>query len=136
MAFGHLLLIVFAYLLSVARITRLINADTIIDQLRLIPANKAHVARNTANEARRGGQRTTAAAYDARARKWSTVLYFIECPWCVSMWVALSTAWLPLYFSDNPVVQYVGAALAASHLVGMFAFAADTEEIEVEETDA
>lgn len=50
------------------------------------------------------------------------------------MWVAFGTVWLPLYFNDNPVVQYLGIALAISHLVGIFAWAADTEEIDVEES--
>jgi hypothetical protein len=49
------------------------------------------------------------------------------------MWLCFGTAWLPLYFADNRFVQYIGVALAASHLIGVFAFAADTEEVEVEE---
>ena len=135
MALGREILIISTYLLAVARITRLINADTILDPLRIIPANKSHIARNTANDAKRSGQHSTAALYAVQARRWSTLLYFIECPWCVSIWVAFGTVWLPMFFADNRVVQYVGFALAASHLVGVFAFAADTEEMDVVEGD-
>lgn len=141
MDLGPIILTVFSYaliapiyVLAVMRVTRLINSDTVLDSLRLIPASKAHRARALAVKSRASGQSDTADIHERRASRWSTVLYFIECPWCVGMWVCFATAWLPLYFADNRVVQYIGVALAASHLIGVFAFAADTEEVEVEET--
>lgn len=110
------------YVLAVARLTRLINADTILDRPRLAIASAAkasHVAGDDAGESR-----------------WSTALYFVQCPWCVGMWLCLLTAWVPIWYSDNVVARYLGVALAASHLIGVFAFAADTEDIDYEDEPA
>lgn len=126
------LLIAPVYVLAVMRLTRLINSDTVLDWLRMIPANKSHAARIKAGKARSSGQRETAVVFDKAAERWSTVLYFLECPWCIGMWLCLGTAWIPLYWANNPIAQYLGVALAASHLIGVFAFAANTEELEVE----
>lgn len=131
----HFLIVSLIYVLAVMRLVRLINGDTIFDRFRAIPMNKAHAAREAANAARRRGAPELVPGLEAQAHRWSTILYFIECPWCVGMWAAFGTAWLAIYFNDNPVVQYVGIALATSHLVGVFAFAADTEEVDVEEQD-
>ena len=136
MGIGLIVLVGVVYLLATARLTRLVNGDTILDPLRTIPLNRMTVARNTAKDARRAGQNAVAREYAARARRWNTVLYFIECPWCVGMWVTMGTAWLPLWHWDNRLVQYIGIALAASHLIGVFAFAADTEEVDVEEDES
>lgn len=133
MSLGAGILTVFTYVLAVMRLTRLINGDTILDWLRAIPMNKAHAARNAMNQARRSGQLTTAAMLEKQSRRWSMVLYYLECPWCVGMWIVFATVWLPMFFAHVVVVQYIGFALAASHLIGVFAFAADTEEVEVEE---
>lgn len=134
MDLGHQILIVSTYILAVMRITRLINGDTIFDKFRLIPANRAHEARKAAAEAKRDNQPMTQELNERSSRRWSTFFYFLECPWCVGMWVCFATAWLPMYFSNVLVVQYIGIALAASHLIGVFAFAADTEEVEIEES--
>lgn len=134
MSLGQGILIILTYLLAVMRITRLINADVILDRIRDVPMNKAHRARVDMNAARRSGQNETADRLEKQSRRWSTTLYFLECPWCVGMWVCLATAWVPMYYWQNPLVQYIGVALAASHLIGVFAFAADTEETDVEES--
>jgi len=133
MDLGHQLLVIGLYFLAMARVTRLINGDTILDPLRSIPMNKAHTARNTAKDARSGGQLTTATHYDQVARRWSNVLYFIECPWCVGMWICLLGAYPVTRIIGWPWWSFVILALAASHLIGVFAFAADTEEVDVEE---
>lgn len=130
------ILIAPVYVLAVMRLTRLINSDTILDRIRLIPASRSHAARTLANDARRSGQGATAEVLEKTSRRWATGLYFMECPWCVGMWICLATAWIPMYYYDNRFVQYIGVALAASHLIGVFAFAADTEEVEVEESPA
>lgn len=135
MAFGldvsHQILILVVYVLAVARVTRLINADTIMDWLRAIPMRRAHDARQRMNTARRSGQTDTAVVFERASRRWSTVLYFLECPWCVGMWACLATAWIPMFAYDVLALQYLGIALAASHLIGIFAFAANTEEVGV-----
>ncbi|WP_182349311.1 hypothetical protein [Tomitella gaofuii] len=96
-----LIVLLAAFVLTVARLTKLVNNDVATDWLRLWAA-----------------------------RKWgadSTVSYFLGCPWCVSLWVAtivgsvgilvanlhlhtgVSWWWLPLI------------APAASHLTGLAA---------------
>jgi hypothetical protein len=88
------------------------------------------------DEALAHGQLVRAALFARRAERWDAVLYFVECPWCVGMWLAFATAWVPLYFADNPVARYVALALAVSHLIGLCARFADTEEVDIEDADA
>lgn len=116
---AYSLLVGVVYALSIARITRLINADTILDRPRLVIAGAARAAK--------------LAGDDTGHQRWSTLMYFVQCPWCVGMWLAIGTAWIPLWFNTNVVARYLGIALAISHLVGVFAFAADTEEVDYED---
>lgn len=117
--------------LAVARVTRLVNADQITDWLRLYPARRVTSARAALDDAvLHNGGRPVAVLRD-QIKRWAIVYDFLTCPWCVGMWVALTTAWLPLLFSQNRVVQYLGIALAVSHVVGVCARFADTEELEV-----
>ncbi|AYP69996.1 hypothetical protein I5G62_gp10 [Mycobacterium phage CRB2] len=132
---GYAVLVLVIYTLAVMRIVRLINGDTILDRLRLIPARRAENAREAYQEAQALGQTARAELFKHSFHRWNKVLYFIGCPWCVSMWVAFSTVWIPLWFHDNWVARYFAIALAVSHLVGLFARFADTEEIEIEDDD-
>lgn len=120
------------YALAVARITRLINADTILDRPRLWIASRARDEQKLADGYREKGI-SGVEVVESRARRWSTLLYFVQCPWCVGMWLAFGTAWIPLWFHTNAVTRYVGIALAVSHLVGVCAHFADTEEIDYED---
>ena len=135
MSLGVFVLVLVVYALAIMRLTRLINADTILDRPRLAIAGKAREAMLAANEARAHGQLTRAELYQRRQVRWNTLMYFVQCPWCVGMWLAFGSAWVPLYFHTNPVAQYVGVALAVSHLIGVFARFADTEEIDVVDDD-
>ena len=112
---GWTLLTLVVYVLACARLTRLINADTIVDPIRLAIERRA---------------RDTRASTPERAR-WSTFMYFTQCPWCVGFWLCLASAYLPVHLIGWPWWALFPVALAASHLVGVFAFAADTEDIEV-----
>jgi hypothetical protein len=132
---GHQIFIMLLYLLVVARLTRLINADMVIDRLRLIPVHRMRAAQDAATEARMHGQTARAEILSASVRRWSTTVYFLQCPWCVSIWVALAGAFAPVRLIGWPWWSVVPVALAASHLVGVFAFAADTEDTEVVEDD-
>jgi uncharacterized protein DUF1360 len=123
------------YALALMRLTRLINADTILDRPRLAIITRARASQMDANEARALGQTVRVKLLESRAHRWATVMYFVQCPWCVGMWLALGSAWMPLYFHHNPVVAYLGVALAVSHLIGVCARFADTEEMEVTEDD-
>lgn len=129
------LLILAIYTLAVARLTRLINADTILDRLRVAIAEKVRQHHDLADKID-GDTALDANAsqyYRQRERHWSTALYFVQCPWCVGMWLTLATAWVPIWYADNSVARYVGVALAASHLIGVFAFVADTEDVDYED---
>jgi Protein of unknown function (DUF1360) len=130
-----MILILVIYALAVARITRLINGDTILDRPRLWIAAREKQHREVADAIKIDpSQVKTLEYHESIARRWSTALYFVQCPWCVGMWLTLATAWIPLWYADNAVARYLGVALAASHLIGVFAFAADTEEMDYEDT--
>ncbi|QPX62123.1 membrane protein [Mycobacterium phage Indlovu] len=132
---GYAVLVLIVWVLAVMRLTRLINGDKITDRLRLWPANKIRTGQLARAEALGHGQLNRAAEAEEHIQRWDKVLYFIECPWCVSMWVAFGSAWVPLFYSENVVARYFGVALAASHLVGVLARFADTEEIDIEDDD-
>lgn len=128
------LLILAIYVLAIARLTRLINADTILDAPRVALAGREKQHWSIAHGLQANlDQAELYEHHRAVARRWSTALYFVQCPWCVGLWLTLATAWAPLYFSTNPIVQYIGIALAASHLIGVFSFAADTEDVDYED---
>lgn len=135
MALGHQILVLVVYALAVARLTRLINADTVLDSLRLIPVRRHHAALDAAKEATLHGQHARAVLFSRSARRWGTVMYFLACPWCVGWWLALATAVIPVRLIGWPWWTAIPVALAVSHLVGVFSFAADTEETEVVEDD-
>lgn len=93
-------LLILLYFLAVMRITRLINFDTIMDWLH-------NVVGNTFGPG-----------------SWQAE--FLECPWCVGMWVSLTTAWVPLLFLRTPAIGYYVAlyvllALATSMVTGLMA---------------
>jgi hypothetical protein len=135
MSLGYATLVLIVYVLALARLVRLINGDRITDRLRLYPAGKQKTAVLQRKEALNTGQLTAAAEAEQRIMRWDKVSYFVQCPWCVGMWLAFGSAWVPLYHHDNAVARYVAVALAASHLIGLFARFADTEEIEIEDAD-
>lgn len=93
-------LVCLLYFLAVMRVTRLINFDTIMDWL--------HIGI---------GRFFGPGSWQAE---------FAVCPWCVSMWVGLATAWAPLFAVGLPhwwlyLAIYVMLALAASMITGLFA---------------
>jgi hypothetical protein len=135
MSLGCTVLTLVVYTLAIMRVTRLINADTILDKLRLAIAQKMRQHHDLADkiEGDTALDENASQYYRQRERRWSTLMYFVQCPWCVSMWLALATAWIPLWFNTNVVARYVGIALATSHLVGICARFADTEEIDYED---
>lgn len=112
---GHTILILILYVLAAARLTRLINHDTITDPIRLAITQKTRDP-NTTSKTR---------------ERWAVVLYWTTCPWCAGLWICIFTTWIPLYFPYNPYAQYGLIALAASHLIGIASPAADTENTEI-----
>lgn len=115
MNLDHILLILAVYVLACARLTRLVNADTILDPIRV---RITQASRNPD-------------ASDAEKRRWATFDYWLSCPWCVGFWICLACAYLPTHLIGWPWWAIFPTALAASHLIGVAAALADTEDIEV-----
>jgi hypothetical protein len=90
------------YAAAAGRVTRLINSDIITDPIRVAAARRGLDNESSPRERHR----------------WLMLHELLECPWCVSMWVTFGFTWVPLYFADNPVAQYVCVALAASYVIG------------------
>lgn len=97
------------YVVAVARITRLINFDAILDRPRV--------------------------AIVRFVRGNPLVVYFLTCPWCVGFWVTLATSWIPVVYPTNRVFLILGVALAASHLIGIQAPLAADETVNVDDDD-
>lgn len=117
MSMGYVVLVLALYVLAVMRLVRLINADTILDGLRIAVARrKVDLERSLAER-----------------NRWETVEYFIGCPWCVGMWLSFGSAWvLPVLIFGWPLWWWPLIALATSHLVGVCARFTDTDDIAIE----
>lgn len=129
-----MVLILVTYALALARLTRLINADTVLDGPRGWVAGREKRQWSIAHGLQANLDQAQLYEHHRRiARRWSTAMYFIQCPWCVGLWLTLATAWVPLWYADDPVARYAGVALAVSHLIGVCARFADTEDIDFED---
>lgn len=133
MSLGYVILVLVIFVVVVARITRLINADTILDKPRMWVATKARNAQLVAREAQAHGQTERERIFVSLTRRWETVLYFVQCPWCVSMWVAWGVGFVPVLLIGWPLWTVLPLGLMASHLVGVCARFADTEEMDIED---
>lgn len=90
------LLIVYA--LAVARVTGLIQADSITE----------------------GARDALLGWLDNRPKTMGAfVADLIQCPWCVSIWVGAVAAPLVWFWGDNPVMICLGLWLAFSQVTGM-----------------
>lgn len=54
--------------------------------------------------------------------------YFVNCPWCVSVWVGAGAATLAWYFPTNPVFVIAGVTALASYLTGLLATHLEPDE--------
>lgn len=86
-------LLVVLVMLSTYRLTRLVTADELSQ-----PAREWLVSRHGPD---------------------SRLTYFIECPWCVSVWLAVPIAWLGLVHRAQTWAQVLGLALSASAVTGL-----------------
>jgi hypothetical protein len=114
---GRLVLILLLYVLACARVTKLINSDVIFDPPRLAVARRA---RNPD-------------VSDSRRARWATATYFLECPWCVGLWVCFAGAYPLMRLIHWPTWALVPVALAASHLIGVCARWTVDDDPEMEE---
>jgi hypothetical protein len=122
------------YQLALMRITRLINADTILDPMRLWIVNNKKRHESVAHGLQVNLDQAVQYEHHRKLMgRWSTALYFVQCPWCVGMWLALLTSWAPVAFLHLPWWSSPIIALAASHVIGICARFADTEEIDYED---
>jgi hypothetical protein len=133
LSLGYAILVLTIYTLAVARMTRLVNADTILDRPRVWISGRARSNQAAARESRTLGHDKSADMYVTAARRWETALYFVQCPWCVGMWLALASAYLPVWIIGWPAWAVLPVGLAVSHLVGITARFADTEDISIED---
>ena len=85
-------LLVLLTMLSVARLTRLVTDDAILDTPRGWLLERP-----------------------------GKLAYFVSCPWCVSIWVGAGASALVYFERDHWPVQVALVALAASHLTGILA---------------
>ena len=92
------------------RLTRLINSDTILDAPRIALARKFGAG--------------------------STVVYFLNCPWCVGMWLSLLSAPAVVVVLGWPWWALIPTGLACSQIVGMAAPLYNEDEIEFESVES
>ena len=86
-------------MLAVWRVARLVTADLIFDPVR------------------RWAGRTDDEGHSGRP----SLAYFVECPWCVSIWVGLPMMTVAVLWPDNRAVLAVLAGLASSGVAGLMA---------------
>ncbi|GAS98812.1 uncharacterized protein RMCC_5777 [Mycolicibacterium canariasense] len=103
MNLGYAVLVLVIYTLVAARVTQFVNADSLIDPLRLA------VLRRARDEGRSMKER----------ERWATLHEFAACPWCISIWVGIFTAWIPVVIIGWPLWWCPLILLAVSHLVGV-----------------
>jgi len=99
-------LVLSVYLLAVMRLTRLVNADTILDPVRI-------------RLARRFGAE-------------SVPLEFLGCAWCVGFWISLAGAVVPVLVLGMSWWWLLPLGLACSQIVGMLSPLSSDEDIAIE----
>lgn len=86
-------MLVLLVVLATARLTTLVNDDYLLAPFR--------------------------ALVDRRGPDWA--VYWVQCPWCVSVWAGGLTATLAYFWGDTWPVQIGLVALAASYVTGALA---------------
>lgn len=117
--------------LAVARATRLLTSDRILDRPRrwLVIRLWARTLVRAERERSPGwdmhmvrhGTRVTAADRLGQGGDPPLGAYLVTCPWCVSVYVGAAAAPLWYWFGDSPWVIVPAAALAASYVTGFLA---------------
>lgn len=120
----YILLVLIGYVLTVARLVRLINLDTVLDPVRIWLLHRVY-GKPEEGESNDQLQR--------RNKRLATVEYFIGCPWCVGFWVALAVSPFPVLVLGLSWWWFLVLAAAASQIVGMAAGLWTDEDIEVVE---
>lgn len=101
-----IVLVLVVYLLAVMRLTRLANADTVLDPVRIKLARR----------------------YGAE----SAIITFLGCPWCIGLWLSVAGAPLAVLALGWSWWWTLPLALSCSQLVGMAAPLYSDEELAIE----
>lgn len=101
-------LILVMFVLAVSRLTRLVTKDYITDPARIYVMKRFGVE--------------------------SHVAYFLQCPWCISIWISMLVAPFMILATDLPFWTFILAALAASQIVGWLD-RFDPEDVDIVITD-
>lgn len=112
MSLGYVVLVLVVYTLAAARVTRFINHDSLLDPLRLTILRRARDEQRSMKERER----------------WATLTEFVGCPWCISIWVGIGTAWIPVVIVGWPLWWWPLILLAVSHVVSVGAQLAAGDE--------
>lgn len=99
---GGTLLVLGMYVLVAARVTRLVNYDTVLDPVRLWVARRISVLQQVGSPSR-----------------WRVVAEFMACPWCVGFWVSVFLAPAVVLILGWPWWSLAALPFAGSHLVGI-----------------
>lgn len=105
---------ILVFALAVARVTRFIAADKLSETVRSRVVLKLWLRRAHGDRELVGLQRGNRAEPPMLA-------YLVECPWCVSIYVAAVAAPLCWWFGDNPWLFIPALACAFSQATGMLA---------------
>lgn len=116
MSLGETLLVLLLYVLVAARVTRLINYDTLLDPIRLWIARRASSALIYARTSELPEEKTSGLR---RHQRWTKLSEFLGCPWCVGFWVAAALSPIPVVVIGWPWWTCAVLPFACSHLIGI-----------------
>lgn len=131
LSLGYIVLVFAIYVLSVARLTRLINFDKLATPLRMWPARRSALEYQAADELVDSGKDAAWDLHTRRGDRWDLVAYLLGCPWCIGFWLCLFTAIAPVLIIGWPWWALFPVALAASHIIGLLAPLSEDEDIEI-----
>lgn len=102
------LIVLAGWFLAVARATRLVTQDMILDAPRLW--------------------------FMRKVGETSELAYLVNCSWCMSMWVAMFSTPVAVYMAGRTWPQAILFALGASYFTGMMS-RLDNDDVEIEVTE-
>jgi hypothetical protein len=106
---GENLLILAAWYLAVASVTHVVTSDRISEASRIWFMHKVGV--------------------------YSLLAFMVNCPWCISMWVAMFSTPVAVFMADRTWPQAVLLALGARYFTGILSgLSADDQEFEVKDS--
>lgn len=116
-------IILVVYALAVARLTRMITADKILERPRVAFVKWAWRRSYSwiKAEAKEDRNKALAAVMANHADRPPMLAYLAFCPWCVSIWIGAGTAPLVWLWGARPWLFVPALALALSYVTGFLA---------------